>query len=121
MIAVFILAVEAFAAPGVAGVVIQPTDLEVVIVFTPLLACLAIWIGLAMSIRSGDIRVAQQASLLCCVPLLILIALVAFGAIDVDRREVIVAFAALVVADVAGWRVIAPMFDRERLIRGTPG
>ena len=27
--------------------------------------------------------------------------------------------AVLLIGDVAGWRIVAPMFDRERLIAGT--
>ena len=108
-----------FAQPDVAEAVLGPADIAAQVILTPLLAGLSIWIGIAISTRSSDVRVAQQVSLLARCP---------------DRRRdithrvrrdpptpglVVGLTAVLLVADVIGWRVVAPMFDRERLVTGT--
>ncbi|HSS37004.1 MAG TPA: hypothetical protein VLR93_12080, partial [Patescibacteria group bacterium] len=77
-----------------------------------------IWVGIAISTRSSDVRVAQQLSLLGSLPLVVVTSLIAFGAIHVTLGLGIGLAALLVLADALGWRVVAPMFDRERLITG---
>jgi ABC-type transport system involved in multi-copper enzyme maturation permease subunit len=117
--AFFLAAVALFAAPGVASAILQVPDILVQVVFTPLLAGWAIWIGLGISTRFADVRVAQQVSLLGSLPLLIGTSLLAFGAIDTSRQLILVAGIVLLAGDVQGWRIVAPLFDRERLITGT--
>jgi ABC-2 type transport system permease protein len=108
-----------FAQPGVASAVLQPSDIVAQFVFTPLLACLFTWVGIAISTRSTDVRVAQQLTLLGSIPAVAVIALIAFDVISPTPRLAILAAVALFLADIAGWRVVAPMFDRERLVTGT--
>ena len=86
---------------------------------TPLLACLFVWVGIAISTRSTDVRVAQQLSLLGSIPAVALIALIAFDVITPTPRLTILLTVALFLADVVGWRVVSPMFDRERLVTGS--
>ncbi len=117
--AVFIACVLLFAAPGVATAILQGPDLLAQIVFTPLLGLWSIWVGLAISTRSSDMRVAQQLSLLGSLPVVALTSLIAFGAIQPTLSLAVGLGAVLLVADVLGWKVVAPMFDRERLITGT--
>jgi ABC-type transport system involved in multi-copper enzyme maturation permease subunit len=117
--AVFLIAVRLFAQPDLAAAVLRPPDIAAQGLLTPLLAALSIWIGIAISTRSSDARVAQQFSLLCDVPVVLLTSLIAFGVIDLTPRFAAVLIALLIVADVAGWRIVAPMFDRERLVTGT--
>ena len=83
------------------------------------LACLFTWVGIAISTRSTDVRVAQQLTLLGSIPAVAVIALIAFDVISPTPRLAILAAVALFLADIAGWRVVAPMFDRERLVTGT--
>ena len=66
-------------------------------------------------------RVAQQLTLLASLPLVIVTSLIAFDAIHATRGLAIGAAAILIVADVMGWRVVSPMFDRERLTTGGRG
>jgi ABC-2 type transport system permease protein len=45
--------------------------------------------------------------------------LIAFDVIHATLALALVLGAVLIVADAAGWRIVSPMFDRERLITGT--
>ena len=58
--AVFSSLVELFAQPGIASALIRGPDLLAQVLFTPLLAAWSIWVGIAVSTRSSDVRVAQQ-------------------------------------------------------------
>ena len=58
--AVFLACVELFAQPNVASALLRGPDLLAQVLFTPLLAGWSIWIGVAISTRAGDFRVAQQ-------------------------------------------------------------
>ena len=51
------------------------------LLLTPLLAGWSIWVGIAISTRSNDVRVAQQLSLLADLPVLLVTSLIAFNAI----------------------------------------
>lgn len=47
------------------------------VLFTPLLAVWSIWVGIAISARSSDIRVAQQLGVLASLPSVFLVVLIA--------------------------------------------
>jgi ABC-2 type transport system permease protein len=87
--------------------------------FTPLLAGGSIWIGIAISTRSNDVRAAQSFSLLATLPLAVPTALVAFEVIPATLGLALGFAAVLLVVDGLGWRIIAATFDRERLITGS--
>ena len=116
---VFIAFVELFAQPDVAAAIIRPPDIVAQVLLTPLLAAWSIWVGIAISTRSSDVRVAQQLSLLADVPVVLLTSLIAFNVIELKPALAVGLVVILVFADVLGWRIVAPMFDRERLIAGT--
>ena len=52
------------------GVVFHPPELLAQILFTPLLALWSIWVGIGISTRASDVRVAQQLATLAGLPLL---------------------------------------------------
>ena len=56
----FIAAVELFAHQGVATALIRGPDLLAQLIFTPLLATLSIWVGIAVSTRASDPRIAAN-------------------------------------------------------------
>jgi ABC-type lipopolysaccharide export system ATPase subunit len=58
--AFFIVCVELLADPGVAPALIRGPDILAQLIFTPLIAAWSIWLAIAISARSSDIRVAQQ-------------------------------------------------------------
>jgi ABC-type transport system involved in multi-copper enzyme maturation permease subunit len=117
--AVFLVCVALFADTAVASAILRAPDIAIQLLLTPMLAALSIWIGIAISTRSSDVRVAQQLSLLADVPVVILTSLIAFDVISPTPALAAGLIAILLVADVSGWRIVAPMFDRERLITGT--
>lgn len=115
---VFIAVIEIFAHPGVAGALLQGPVVIAQIVFTPLLACWSIWVGLAISTRSQDVRAAQQLSVLGNLPLVAITTLIALGTIKATLPLAIGLGIALLALDRLGWRVVSAMFDRERLVTG---
>ena len=117
--AIFLVSVALFADPVVAAAILRVPDIVAQVLLTPMLAALSIWIGIAISTRSSDVRVAQQLSLLADVPLVVLTSLIAFDVISPTPALAIGLTGILLIADVSGWRIVAPMFDRERLITGS--
>jgi ABC-type transport system involved in multi-copper enzyme maturation permease subunit len=119
--AFFIGCVLLFAQPAVAHGLLRGQDIVAQLLLTPLLAGFSIWIGIAISTRSSDARVAQQLSLLASLPLVLLTSLIAFDVIHATTGLLLGLGVALLVVDVQGWRVVSPMFDRELLITGSKG
>jgi hypothetical protein len=109
-----------FGAAGVvSSVVWHPPQLLAQILFTPLLAMWAIWVGIGISTRASDVRVAQQLATVAGLPLLAFTSLISFQLITPSVPLAIGLALALLVADVAAWRVVSRLFDRERLIIGS--
>jgi ABC-2 type transport system permease protein len=117
--ALFLAATKLFAQPAVASAVLQPPDLLVQVLFTPLIALSSIWIAIGISTRSSDIRVAQQLAAITGLPVLLVAYLIAFNVIPATLGLALGVAVALLVLDVLGWRFVSSLFDRERLILGT--
>jgi ABC-type transport system involved in multi-copper enzyme maturation permease subunit len=117
---VFLALVELFAARGVPAALIHGPDVLVQVVYTPLLAAWSIWIAIAISTRSTDIRSAQQLAVLASLPSIAVTTLIALDVIHATLPLAIGLGVALLVANRLGWRVVSAMFDRERLITGGP-
>lgn len=117
--AAFLAWTALFTEPGIASAIIKVPDLVAQILFTPLLACLFAWVGIAISTRTTDVRVAQQLTLLGSIPAVIVTSLIAFDVIPPSPPLAVGIAVAVFVADVVGWRVVSPMFDRERLVTGS--
>ncbi len=82
----------------------------------PVVAILSIEVGMAVSARSSDIRVAQQVAGLAMLPVLGLVVAFSYRLIDPTPGFLLLAAAAVAAVDVAGWRVVERMFDRERML-----
>jgi ABC-type Na+ efflux pump permease subunit len=117
---VFLLAVTLFAQPGVATAILRGPDILAQVIFTPLVALWSIWVGIGISTRASDARVAQQLSLLGNLPVVALSSLIALDVIHATLGLGIGLGLLLLVLDRFGWRVVSAMFDRERLMTG-PG
>jgi ABC-type Na+ efflux pump permease subunit len=117
--AFYLACVELFARPGVAPALIRGPDILVQLIFTPLIAAWSIWIAIAISARSSDIRVAQQLSMLASLPPVAVISLIAFDTIHATLGLALVLGAVLLLANGLGWRIVSATFDRERLITST--
>jgi ABC-type Na+ efflux pump permease subunit len=115
----FLACVELFAKPAVAAAAIQGPDLVAQLLFTPLLAAWSIWVGIAISTRAGEVRVAQQLGMLASLPSIAVTVLIAYDIIHATLGLAVVLGAVLVVLDVLGWRVTSRLFERERLITGS--
>ncbi len=116
--ALYIIVIQLFAEPTVASAVIDTGDIVAQVVFTPLLAAWSIWVGIALSTRTSDVRVAQQLSVVSSLPLLVLTMAFAFSVIEPSLELAVILGVVLLIADTAAWRLIAALFDRERLIAG---
>jgi ABC-2 type transport system permease protein len=117
--AMFVVLVLVFAHPGVASAFLRGPEIVAQVIFTPPLAVWSIWIGIAISVRAGEVRVAQQLSVLASLPTIALTTLIAFDVIHASVALAVGLGIALLLADRLGWRVVSAMFDRERLIAGT--
>lgn len=117
--AVFLAGVVLLAQPTVASALIRGPDLLAQVIFTPLLACWTIWVGIGVSARSSDARVAQQLGVVASLPAVFVVVLVAFNVIPATLPIAVGAAALLIALDVLGWRIVSRLFDRERLITGT--
>jgi ABC-type transport system involved in multi-copper enzyme maturation permease subunit len=117
--AVFVVLVALFAASGVASALIRGPDVLAQVIFTPLIAGLSIWLGLAISTRVSEVRVAQQLVVLASLPMIAVTTLIAVNVVHPTRQLVLGLGVALLVANRLGWRLVSAMFDRERLIAGT--
>jgi ABC-2 type transport system permease protein len=115
---IFLAVAGLFARPAVDSAIYAGTHVLVQVLFTPLLAGWAIWVGIAVSVRSADVRVAQQLSVLGSTPPLIIVALVSLNVITVSTGLAIGLAAALLAIDLLAWRAVAAMFNRERLVTG---
>jgi len=78
----------------------------------------AVWVGIAISTRSADVRVAQQLRMLGSLPPLAILALMSLNVIEVSTGLAVGVAGALFVVDLFAWRVVSSMFDRERLVTG---
>ena len=88
------------------------------LLFTPLLACWTVWVAIAISTRSSDVRVAQQLGVLASLPPVFITVMIALNVIEPTPQLAIGCGALLILLDVFGWRLVSGLFDRERLISG---
>jgi ABC-2 type transport system permease protein len=115
---IFLAVAALFAHPAIASAIYSGTHVLVQLVFTPLLAGWAIWVGIAVSARSTDVRAAQQLSVLAGVPPLVIVALMSLNVMTESTALALGLATALLAFDLLAWRVVAAMFDRERLVTG---
>jgi ABC-type Na+ efflux pump permease subunit len=115
---IFLAVAALFAGPAIKSAIFAGSHVPVQLVFTPLLAGWSIWVGIAISARSSDVRVAQQLSVFANIPPLAVVALMNFNVITVSTGLALALAAVLLAVDALGWRAVAAMFDRERLIAG---
>jgi ABC-type Na+ efflux pump permease subunit len=113
---IFLAAAALFAHAAISSAVFAGTHILIQLLFTPLLAGWSIWVGIAISARSSDIRVAQQLSVFASLPPLAIVALMQFKVITPSTGLALALAAALLIVDGLGWRAVATIFDRERLL-----
>jgi ABC-type transport system involved in multi-copper enzyme maturation permease subunit len=114
--AIFVVLVRFFAAPQVVDLVWQLDQFVAQLLIDPVLAMSAIIVGLMVSVRSSDIRVAQQLSGLAMLPVFGVASLAAFRVVVPTVPLFFGAALIMGLADLYGWRKLNRMFDRERLL-----
>ncbi len=115
----FLGAVRLFANSAVASAIFHDGPVILALfLLAPLLAGWGIVVGMAVSVRASEARVAQQLSMLASFPPVGLIILLAVGVVS-PTFLVAVAFAVgLLAVDSLLLRFVSGMFDRERLVTG---
>lgn len=116
---IFAAIVAGFAAPGVAAGLFHGRALAVQLGFTPLIVAWSIWIGIAVSARSHDIRAAAQVSILVSLPTVAVTSLLAFNVLPATLPAGVAFAVGLTLLDRLGWSLASSALDRERLITGT--
>ncbi len=116
--ALTVAAIGLCAKPGVASALLRAQDVLAQLTFSPLLAAWSIWLGIAISARSSDVRVAQQLGMLANLPSVAVVTLVAYDIIHPSLRLALAACALLLALNAIGWRFASASFGRERLIIG---
>ena len=120
MFGLFLAAVRLFANSVIASALFhQGPILLALFLFAPLLAGWSIVVGMAISVRASEIRVAQQLGILASVPLIGLFLLLAVGVISPTFLVAILFAVVLLLIDVRASRLVARMFDQERFIAWT--
>jgi ABC-type Na+ efflux pump permease subunit len=117
--ALFLLCVKLFAHHDIADAVFHdgPTLLTLFL-FTPLVAGWAVVVGMAVSVRATEVRVAQQLGMLASFPVIGVIILLISGVIHPTFAAAIEFALGLFVVDVLALRLVSRLFDRERLVTG---
>jgi ABC-type Na+ efflux pump permease subunit len=118
MYVIVIVAVRLAAAHVVVEVVWHAPQVLAQVLFTPLLAAWSIWVGIGISTRSTDVRVAQQLATLAGLPLLGFTSLISFQVITPTVPLAVGLALALLAIDAIAWRVVSRIFDPERLVTG---
>ena len=117
--AVVLVCAGLFANPVLSAAIFRAPELVAQAFFTPLIAGWSISSSIAISVRSSDVRVAQQLGSLVSLPPLAMAILVSFYVVHPTVRLVLGLAALLVVIDALGWKAMLAMFNRERLVTGT--
>ncbi|MHB1535516.1 MAG: ABC transporter permease [Acidimicrobiales bacterium] len=116
---IFLAAVALFAHPAVASAVFhQGPVLLAQFLFAPLVAGWAIVVGMAVSVRTSEVRVAQQLGMLASFPIVGVILLLVVGVIHPTFPVALEFAGGLLAIDLLALRIVSRMFDRERLVTG---
>jgi ABC-type Na+ efflux pump permease subunit len=115
----FLVAVWLGANAAVASAVFHDSPVILALfLLSPLMATWGIGVGMAMSVRATEVRVAQQLGMLASLPPVGVIILLAAGIVSPTLSVALEFAAGLLVIDALLLRFVSGMFDRERLVTG---
>ena len=115
----FLVAVRLVANSAVASAVFHDSPVVLALfLLSPLMASWGIAVGMAMSVRATEVRVAQQLGMLASLPPVGVIILLAAGVVSPTFSVALEFAAGLLVIDALLLRLVSGMFDRERLVTG---
>jgi ABC-2 type transport system permease protein len=116
---VFLASILIFAQQAVASAVVRGPEVLALALFTPLVAAWSIWVGVAISSRSSDPRVATQLSVLASAPTIVATTVISSGGVHPSLHLAIMLAIGLLLLDGLSWRVASATFDRGRLVTGS--
>ena len=117
--ALFLVAVRLGANSVVASAVFHDGPIILALfLFAPLMAGWGIVVGMAVSVRATEVRVAQQLGMLASFPPVGVIILLAVGVVSPTFSVALEFAVGLLVIDSLLLRFVSGMFDRERLVTG---
>jgi ABC-type Na+ efflux pump permease subunit len=116
LLGVFLLLAKAFAAGPATDDLVRPAHILAAILFAPLVAAFAISVSMGISARTSDVRVAQQLAGLAIIPMFVLAFVLSYNVLSPSIPVYLVSAALLAVVDRVAWRLMARLFDRERLL-----
>ena len=117
--AVFLAVVRLFATSAASrNVFHQGPVLLAVALLTPLLAGWAVIVGMAISVRATEVRVAQQLGMVASFPPLLAVILLSLGVLHPSVQTALLFAGGLLLIDARAVPLVARTFDRERLITG---
>ena len=115
----FLVAVRLGANSAVASAVFHDSPVILALfLLSPLMAGWGIAVGMAMSVRATEVRVAQQLGMLASLPPVGVIVLLAVGVVSPTFSVALEFAVGLLVIDALLLRFVSGMFDRERLVTG---
>jgi ABC-2 type transport system permease protein len=118
--ALFLAVVRLVASSAVASAVFHDSPIIVALfLLAPLMAGWGIVVGMAVSVRATEVRVAQQLGVLASFPPVAVIVLLAVGVVSPSFAVALEFAVGLLVVDALLLRFVSGMFDRERLVTGT--
>jgi ABC-type Na+ efflux pump permease subunit len=117
--ALFLAATRLFADSAVSSAVFHDGPVILALfLLAPLLAGWGIVVGMAVSVRASEARVAQQLATLASFPPVGLIILLGVGVVSPTFLVALAFAGGLLAVDALLLRVVVQMFDRERLVTG---
>jgi ABC-2 type transport system permease protein len=117
--ALFLAAVRLFAHSAISSAVFhQGPVLLALFLFAPLLGGWAVVVGMAVSVRANEVRVAQQLGMLASLPVVGVVILLAAGVIAPTFQVALEFAAGILAADLLALRLVSRLFNRERLVTG---
>jgi len=119
LFAVYVGLAQVFAPQLVVRQIWTPSQAVAMGLLAPALAAFAILVGIRISLRASDFRVAQQLAVLASLPLIGFVALVTFRALRPSAGLYLAAAATVTAMDAACWRLCLRRFSRERLLGAT--
>jgi ABC-2 type transport system permease protein len=116
----FLGAVRLVANSAVASAVFHDSPVILALfLLAPLMAAWGILVGMAVSVRATEVRVAQQLGTLASLPPVVVIILLAVGVVSPTFSVALEFVVGLLVIDALLLRFVSGMFDRERLVTGS--
>lgn len=114
--ALYLLAVIAFARPGVVWAVLSPRSLGIVFLLGPLAALAALQMAVCVSSRVNDARTAQQMGVTVILPVVGLFISQLMGAFELTTPLILAIAAGLVVVNAGLMALAIRIFDRETIL-----